>query len=509
MKKKIILSSLAGLSLTACTATQKANETYNKINNDVQKIQEAQELNNGSLYNIDKRGMYVDKTPIDTLSLDNKQNLPSIFNKRVVANDQTPKSKSELASFITKLTGVRVIIQQDIVDSVDQGQGQPDYAINEVIYTGSVKGLLDHVTSRLNLSWKYEGDTVEIYKYETKMFTLDALSGVNTITANLNTKSSSQSSSQAAGAESSAGAESGQETTINNTVNIWEQVGNAIQTVLSENEKVSLTPSAGKIVVMASPSHMRRVENILKEYNKFYSRLVRLDVKVYQVEANDEDSYGINWNSVWSKASSTLNVSMGGVAGASGAGVVRIGNTGGSSTGQAIFEALSTAGKISVLRNNSLITLNNQPVPLNVAREITYVQSTEVTTSGDNNTASSITPGVVTEGFAMNLTPLINDKGEILLQYSVDASTVEEIKTFTSADGKSSVELPRRSVSNFLQKVSMRNGESVVLTGFQEARGNNTDSGMGSASTWFLGGSRNSANKLKTIVVVVTPYILK
>ena len=143
-----------------------------------------------------------------------------------------------------------------------------------------------------------------------------------------------------------------------------------------------------------------------------------------------------------------------------------------------------------------------------MAREISYVQSTSVT-SNDSSNATEINPGVVTEGFSMNLTPLVNEKGEILLQYSVDSSTVEKIVNFSTSDGKSAVQLPQRSVSNFLQKVSIANGESMVLTGFQETKGANTDQGIGSAKTWFLGGSRNADTSLKTIVVVITPYVLK
>lgn len=523
MNKKIIgLSTMTAMALTGCSAVEKANKNFDEVDGTIQNIKKTQELNNGSLYKIDRSGIYVDKTPIDTLSLDTQQNLPKKFFNSVDVNDPQPKSKEDLASFLTKITGLKVVIQQDLLEDgkgmqpvgpvvADANNGDnAGKIINEIIYTGNVKGLFDHVTSKLNVSWKWDKDSVEIYKYETKMFALDALSGVNKLTANLNTNNSSSSESNSSGSSSSSSAAtSGQQTEINNTINIWEEVGSAIQTVLGSNEKVSLTPSAGKVVVMATPAHMRKVETILKEYNRFYSRLVRLDIKVYQVEATDKDSYGINWNGVWENVKKTQNLAIN-MGGALTNNVVTIGakEAGSLTTGKAIFDALSTVGKTSVLRNNSVVTLNNQSVPLNVAREISYVQSTSVT-SNDSSNATEINPGVVTEGFSMNLTPLVNEKGEILLQYSVDSSTVEKIVNFSTSDGKSAVQLPQRSVSNFLQKVSIANGESMVLTGFQETKGANTDQGIGSAKTWFLGGSRNADTSLKTIVVVITPYVLK
>lgn len=501
MSKKLGLTALATLVLTGCSAVQKANDSYDNTEAFAKKSIQASEANKDNLYKIDQAGVYVDKTPIDTHSLDSKQNLPKSFNKHLVANHQQTMSKTDLASYLTKVTGIKTIIQQDLLND---GTG----SVEEVIYTGSAKGLFDHVTSKLNVSWKWDQGAVVIYKYETKMFSLDALSGVNKLTANLNTANSTSGSSSSTSSSSSS-VNSGQQTQIDNTINIWEEVGASIQGVLSENEKLSLMPSAGKIVVQASPANMRKVENIVKHANAFYSKLVRLDIKVYQVESNDSDNYGINWSSLWEQTSGRFNaaVTMGGTLDGT---VVKIGTKGGGSLSSADIaaQALSEVGKTSLLRSNSVVTINNQPVPLNVAKEISYVQSTSVSNS-DSSSSTEITPGIVTEGFSMNLTPLVNDKGDILLQYAVDSATVESITDFASADGTSRVQLPTRSVNNFLQRVSIRNGESMVLTSFQEAKGDHTDAGVGSAKAWFLGGSRKAEHKLRTVVVVVTPYILK
>lgn len=522
MNKKIGLTAIASsLILAGCstTATEKADETIKKIEGQTKDILESNQLHNGSVYSIDKKGIYVDKTPMDTFSFASVKKLPSSFNKKIVVNDQQQKTKEELASFLSKITGMPVMMQQDLLSSSNSTASGPrqqsvqdsgEAIVNEILYTGTVRGFFDHIASKLNAYWKYEDGYVEIYKYETKMFTLDALNGINKLSANLNTQNSSSASSESGGSSTNT-ATSGQNTEINNTVNVWEEVGKSIQAILSDKEKISLTPSAGKIIVQATPSNMRKVENVLKQYNDFYSRLVRLDVKVYQVEIKDKDAYGINWNTFWKNAAENLNlnVELGGTLTNNVARISsQLGTTNKLTTANATYEALSTLGKVSILRNNSVVTLNNQPVPLNVAREVAYVQSTSVSTT-DSSSSTEINPGVVTEGFAMNLTPLVNDRGEVLLQYSVDASTIEDIETFESADHKNSVQLPRRSISNFLQKVSIRNGESMVLTGFQEVRGSRSDSGVGSASNWWLGGKRESDNVLKTIVVVITPYVLK
>lgn len=547
--KNLCLTLAASLILTACGANS-ANQQVDREH--LQREQEVQSLisnnnmlSNGSVYSIDRTGIYVDKTPIDSASIDNKLSLPRSFNNRVNINDQNPKTIGELSSFLTKVTGQKVVIQQDLLDDTTGtmgmliGQGssggggstggaatmgnafEGTAVVNEVIYSGTIKGLFDHITSRMNVYWKYDNGNVEIYKYETKMFSLNALSGTSTLSASLNTSTSSTSSSSS-DSSSSGDAQSGQQTQVNNTIAIWEEVGAAIQGVLSENEKLSLTPSAGKIVVMATPVHMRKVENIIKQYNDFYSKKVRLDVKVYEVITSAEDNYGIDWSAAWSNVADNLNISAisdaalssagnlltgNGSIGANGGNFIVSGKRGKFGASGGIAQALSTAGKVSLLRNNNVVTLNNQSVPLNVAREVGYLQSTKVTNNSDGNPTTEMNPGIVTEGFSMSLTPLVNDKGEILLQYSVDTSNIEKIESFSSQG--SQIQLPTRTVSNFMQKVAIRNGESMVLTAFQEAKADGSKAGVGSSRLWGLGGTMIAKNQLKTIVVVVTPYLMK
>ena len=152
------------------------------------------------------------------------------------------------------------------------------------------------------------------------------------------------------------------------------------------------------------------------------------------------------------------------------------------------------------------MTLNNQTVPLSVVTSKAYVKSTKVSTT-ENSNSVELNTGTITTGFSMNLTPLVNDKGEVLLQYSMGSSVLDELPEFRSGD--SVVQLPQKSASKFMQKVPLNNGESMVITGFQEIRGTGTDKGPLSPRLWGLGGSRDYSNNLKTIVVVVTPYIIK
>lgn len=524
-KMKYALGGLAvTMALTGCNSVNQVDKNYKTTESLTRDALKSQELNNGSLFEIKKGGIYVDKNPIDSVAFDQKSTLPKAFDAKVTVNDPSSFNASQLASFLSKTIKMKVLIQQDLVDgtfgslgmkigassggapsapedasplgSVDAGGAN---IIKEIFYSGTVKGLLDHVASSLNVFWKYENGNVEIYKYETKMFSLDVLAGTSKLTSNFNINDSTTADSDSSSSSESA---SGQQTQIDNTMSIWDEVGNSISGVLSANEKFALTPSSGKIVVMATPAHMRKVENIIKQYNSVYNKAVRLDLRMYQVELSAADKYGIDWGNLWKSASDKFNVHVNANLGS---GLFTVAKNNGNA-GAAIFDALSQAGKTSLLRNNSVVTLNNQTVPLSVVTSKAYVKSTKVSTT-ENSNSVELNTGTITTGFSMNLTPLVNDKGEVLLQYSMGSSVLDELPEFRSGD--SVVQLPQKSASKFMQKVPLNNGESMVITGFQEIRGTGTDKGPLSPRLWGLGGSRDYSNNLKTIVVVVTPYIIK
>lgn len=485
---------------------------------------------------------YVDKTPIvSSQSGDAKADLPDFFRKPAKMNIQTPQPLTEIIARVSHLAGAPVRIQQDLLDGTEgqfgqlignEGKGEVSDSkssstsagggstgdrsnrlmINDVVYSGDLSGLLDNLTDKLNLSWRWDGNSIQIYRYATKMFRLNALAGIAQVNASLNTAASTTGSSSSGASTSSAqSATSGQTTTMSDVTAIWADVGSALQSSLSPKGKMSMIPSAGTITVTDTPDVLNQMENQIREFNQIYSKQVLLNIQVYQVENTDSDNYGIDWSSVWSFAGGKwgINVSTNGNnTDTSGQTFTLTGSGGSLVSGSTIVEALSKAGKTSLVTSGSVISLNGQTVPLNVSREKAYVASAETTVSGDSGvSSSSITPGVVTEGFAMNFTPRVADNNTVVMRYTVDLSSIEEIVNFTS--GNSTVQLPQRLVRNFMQNVSVKSGQTLVLTGFQQVQGTDTTQGVGSPFAWILGGKKSAESTNRTIVIVVTPYITK
>ena len=511
-----------------------------------------------STFKVDN-GFYAARTPIMTTPVNARVQLPESFFKNANMNIQTPTSLMEITARIARLSGYQVHVDQDVTEgSGSSSQSSPaqvatppasdpsmppsslpplptsapsfaatpmsvgnDLVLNEVLFNGNLTGLLDAVTAKLNLSWRWTGDRVEIYRYETKMFRLNALPGQTDVSSNLDTTSSSLGSegggggsgggsSGGGGGEGGVKASSGSTTSMSSSMEIWKEVEDAVKGVLSDKGKMSMTPSAGLITVRDTPGVLRQVEAQISEFNRIYSRQITMNVEVYAVERNSSDDTSINWNLAWSNAGIPVETTQN-FSGSPGSFTLGVngGPFGGSSV---IFSALSTIGKTTLLTSVPVTTLNGQTVPVNVSRDRAYVASVSSTVNGSDTgggTTSTITPGVVSEGFSMNVMPRILEDNNVVIRYAVDLATIEGITTFTSPDGQAAVQLPQRAVRNFLQNVKVKSGQTMVLTGFQQTIGSQNSQGPGSPGAWFLGGSKTASAGNRTLVIVITPYVLR
>ena len=447
-------------------------------------------------------GFHAAKSPIQRTDLGLRERLPEPFQRDASLNRPGSTSIQDVASHIGRVSGYRTVIEQDLEAGV---------MASGVQYKGSLSGLLDQVAAGTGGAWRWSGDTITFYKYETRMFRLDFLAGTTDSTAKLST-TATQSSSGGGGSTGT----SGQDVNMQSQFDIWKDVSDTIKNFLSSGGVYSVSTAAGTLTVRDTPQVLRVVEAQVREFNRIYASQVLLEVKVYAVERTRSSAMSMDWTVAWQEAANRFGLGFssngagGAVNGGAAPGFSGVINTGPFAGSGALFSALSSLGNAKLLTSGTVSSLNGQTVPMNIAREIAYLQSYATTlASGTGGTSTTtLTPGVVTEGFSMNFTPRILQDNRVMLRYSVDLSSVDQIETFESPDGNSAIQLPRRSVRNFMQNVSMRSGQTLVLTGFQQSNAAADKSGMFSPSAWMLGGGRNSDELMRTIVIVVSPKIV-
>lgn len=381
---------------------------------------------------------------------------------------------------------------------------------------GNFKGLLDTAAARFGVSWKYADGSIQFYHTDSRTFQINTLPGDATFTARVAsgatsaggiTGSAGSTGATAGGGASALTANNSQNTEVASHLSIYSSIESVVKAMLSQYGKVVTSPATGTITVVDTPDSLDHVAAYIDNENKALSRQVVINVMVLSVSLSDSDEYGINWNLVYNNLrqkygiTSAFPTSDGGNQFA----VSVVGNSKFSGSA-AVIDALSKQGKVRRQTTASVITLNNQPVPLQVAKQTSYLQSSQSTTVSQVGTTNSLQPGTITSGFNMSILPHVLTNGTVLLQFSTDISALRQIREVQS--GASKIESPEVDTRNFLQRVAMKSNETLIISGFEQTDDNLDRQGVGNARNYAFGGGFKAGTSKESIVILITPTML-
>lgn len=384
-----------------------------------------------------------------------------------------------------------------------------------------LEGLLDVVTSRLGLNWSARDGVIKIYYTDTRTFRFLAIASDTEMDSVVQSGTTTTSGvGGTTGGTSDSGGVSGesgssQTTSVKIKSSIAADLTKSIQSMLSPGlGRMSMSLSTGTVTVTDTPDVLSRIDEFLELQNKTLMRQVLLNVKVLSVTLEDKDSLGIDWTLVYKSIGSELTGGLTNVfpidPGASSGSIGIIPNASGSlgrwAGSTATINALAKQGRVSTVTSPSVTTLNLQPVPVQVARQTSYLASVSTTNTPDVGSQTSLTPGTVTTGFNMNLLPYVTPDDRLLLQYSINLSSLQNLRSVSSGDN--TIEIPEVDNRIFSQRVRLRSGETLILSGFEQTIDNGVMQGVGDARNLLLGGGRTADNRREVIVVLITPVVM-
>ena len=361
--------------------------------------------------------------------------------------------------------------------------------------------------------YDYKIDATRIYiqplTMQTRIFQVNYLTGQRSGTSSLRVNSGSVSDAPAGGtpgaaapAGSTGASKESSKVTMTSSSNFWEELEKALTAIIgnASGSNVVISPMSGVIVVRAMPDELNNVAAYLKASQISIERQVILEAKIVEVQLNDGFQSGVNWGAFKNNPNSrtsggllspgTTLATTGGaltsnlVSSTPGtnlslAATTATGQTAGSLFGlafqtsnfAALLNFLESQGNVHVLSSPRIATLNNQKAVLKVGTDdffVTNVSTTTTTSGGGGTTTPTVTLQPFFSGIALDVTPRIDENGEIILHVHPSVSlvsTVNKTVDLGTAGGSINLPLASSSISETDSIVRVKDGQIVAIGG--------------------------------------------
>jgi MSHA biogenesis protein MshL len=341
----------------------------------------------------------------------------------------------------------------------------------------------------------------------------------------------------------------------------WLDLRTALVAIIgaAEGRSVVVSPQAGVVVVRALPPELRSVESYLRATRLAVERQVMLEAKIVDVTLSTSFQSGINWAAFSSGGGSIGQVSPGTVLQPRGANNLNIQATGGTivtnpdgtrtvlapsassfpgrdivnhsiaggsvfglalatSNFSALLTFLETQGNVQVLSSPRLATLNNQKAVLKVGTDeffVTGVSTTSTTTGSATQTTPSITVQPFFSGIVLDVTPQIDEDGNIILHIHPSVSEVTEstrVVTFGGLGDQVRLPLAKSAVNETDTIVRVQDGNIVAIGGLMSVDMRDNRGGLPGITEGGLGDlARNTDRRgaKRELVILLKPTVIQ
>ncbi|MDO8304949.1 MAG: pilus (MSHA type) biogenesis protein MshL [Herminiimonas sp.] len=430
---------------------------------------------------------------------------------------------------------------------------------------------LDAVRDLYGYDYKVEGSRIVIkpLTMQTSVFQVNYLTGNRKGTSdtrvisgsvsgsNQNTSNTSSGSNSSGNSGTTTTAMESSKISTTSTSDFWSELKFALDAIVGngkDGRSVVISPQSGVVVIKAMPDELRSVAAYLKATQLSVDRQVILEAKILEVELNDGFQTGVNWSGFRTGSSriSGGSISPGTVlqtGGSLATGVSSIDSAARTFTGgalqaiagqdlisgaanlgsmfglalqtknfAALISFLETQGNVHVLSSPRIATLNNQKAVLKVGTDEFFVTnvSSNINTSVTGTTS---TPNVTLQpffsGVVLDVTPQIDDQGNIILHIhpSVsDVQTSEKVINLGTSGGTLTLPLAKSNTSETDSVVRAQDGNIIALGGLMR-QGSSSDRSQlpGVGDVPVLGNlfrNTNQTTQKRELVILLKPTII-
>ncbi len=433
----------------------------------------------------------------------------------IVITFDRPLTIEQVAARIQGATGMRIIVgkergKSDGSGSIDDQTGAGEALFlpvdgrlvsgGRVLWQGSLSSILDQIADRFDAEWRYNGKVINLSQHIVRTFMLHSLAGTTEIESSVNAGDSEGGTLPTQGVSSTAELE------------IWDEIERTVDNIIGNEARASYSPATGTITIAGSPSAINSAQEYLQIQNELRLRRVVIEARVLAVTLNKGYDFDFDLELVFENIIEDqpfVFTSKGLLDnGAIQSGLVRTIPTelgSGDSQSLVINSLDALAEDVSVVHSGTVMTLSDQPAPLQVATKRSYIE--RVTGSAAEGTSSTtLEPGTIDVGLTMNVLPRVIEQDQVMLRIALGITDLVELREVSTDD--STIQLPEIDTTGFLQNIVMRSGETLVMAGFERNNSSTSDRGVGHPLNFLLGSDNSWSHSRRLRVLLLTTNIL-
>ncbi len=370
--------------------------------------------------------------------------------------------------------------------------------------------------------------------------------GITQNSSGSSTSSSGSSSNNSSSGNANQHADDSAHVRTTSDADFWREVNASLNALVGGQggRSVVLNPSAGVIVVKATPNELRQVEQYLKAVQLAIERQVMLEAKIVEVSLSKDAQAGINWAGFGhifggqGRMAGTVGIGAPGtvlqnsgvigsgensatpasnlVAGAAGRGFYGLALQ--AANFAALINFLQTQGDVQVLSSPRIATLNNQKAVLKVGSDELFVTGiTSNTTTSGTSTVSTPTLNLQPffSGIVLDVTPQIDERGDVMLHVHPAISTVAEKQKNIDLGSLGSFRLPlaASTVNETDSIVRVHDGQFVAIGGLMVQTTSDERTGVpGLSEAPVVGGLFRQTSKVSSkreLVILMKPTVIR
>jgi MSHA biogenesis protein MshL len=373
-------------------------------------------------------------------------------------------------------------------------------------------------------------------------------SGTTGSTGSTATSTAGQTTPTGAGTPTSSRSNDTSRVSMSTDSDFWGDLNRALASIVGniEGRSVVINPSSGVVLIRALPNELRSVEKYLKATQLIAERQVMLEAKIIDVTLSEDFQSGVNWGAFKSGPNSRSGIGVAQPGATIGVGTAAqtigqvtdptlsvtpglLGSIAASTLSKgfiglafqtanfaALLNFLETQGSVSVLSSPRIATLNNQKAVLKVGTDelfVTNITSSTTTTTTGSVSSPSVTLQPYFSGISLDVTPQIDEDGNIILHVHPAVSTVAEKEKVIDLGALGIYRLPlaASSINETDSIVRVQDGNIVAIGGLMRQEQSSDRSQLPGATGAVANalGQRSAALRKRELVILIKPTMIE